>query len=321
MKKFLSTAAIALVMSSGAYAASHVGVMPNFEFDSATNIYASELIGSRIYATENETGDEIVDVDEGWDDIGEVNDVILSRDGSVNAVIVGIGGFLGIGEKDVTISMEQLKFVADEDDEGEYFLVVNASRQMLEEAEMFERADMGTDMDADVDMDADADADAEMADMETEVDANAESDVVANTDADTEVVAQDVDVLKTDEMAEDHNDNMNTMEREMLMRPDVTVDGYVAAELEEMTSENLTGARVYGVNDEDVGEVSELILNDQGQVELVVLDIGGFLGLGEHQVAVTFDELNIQRADAGGDFRVYIDATEDSLEAQPEYDG
>ncbi|MGY3438059.1 MULTISPECIES: PRC-barrel domain-containing protein [unclassified Marinovum] len=315
MKKFLSTAAIALVMSSGAYAASHVGVMPNFEFDSATNIYASELIGSRIYATENETGDEVVDIDDGWDDIGEVNEVILSRDGKVNAVIVGIGGFLGIGEKDVTISMDQLKFVADEDDEGEYFLVVNASRQMLEDAEIFERNNM--------------DMDADKAEMETEVEV--ESDVVAKTDATTETVAQDVDVVKTDDMAKDkmaddkmakdHDANMGNMEREMLMRPDVTRDGFVAAELEEMTSENLTGARVYGVNDEDVGEVSELILSDDGKVERVILDIGGFLGLGEHQVAVTFDELNIQRADGGGDFRVYIDATEDSLEAQPEYEG
>ena len=57
---------------------------------------------------------------------------------------------------------------------------------------------------------------------------------------------------------------------------------------------------------------------DGQSIERVVLDIGGFLGLGEHQVAVTLDELQIMR-DPDGLNRAYIDATQAELEAQPEY--
>ncbi|PKR90258.1 hypothetical protein CXZ10_02390 [Pleomorphomonas diazotrophica] len=41
--------------------------------------------------------------------IGEINDVLVSQDGSINAVIIGVGGFLGIGEKDVAVNMSALQ--------------------------------------------------------------------------------------------------------------------------------------------------------------------------------------------------------------------
>ena len=106
----------------------------------------------------------------------------------------------------------------------------------------------------------------------------------------------------------------------MLARPDVTREGYNEAIVTELTASDLEGARVYGVNDEDVGEINRLILDDQGKITEVILDIGGFLGMGEHRIAVTMDELNIQRNN-DGDFRVYIDATQANLEKQPAYNG
>lgn len=45
----------------------------------------------------------------GGDSIGEISDVLVSQDGSVNAVIVGVGGFLGINEKDVAVDMTALQ--------------------------------------------------------------------------------------------------------------------------------------------------------------------------------------------------------------------
>lgn len=44
-------------------------------------------------------------------DIGSVSDILLDRDGQIQAVIVGVGGFLGIGEKSVAIANDQLEFV------------------------------------------------------------------------------------------------------------------------------------------------------------------------------------------------------------------
>lgn len=57
----------------------------------------------------------------------------------------------------------------------------------------------------------------------------------------------------------------------------------------------LTGARVYGSGDEDVGEIGELLLTDDGKLDRAVIDVGGFIGIGEKPVAVNLDELTIMQ--------------------------
>ena len=52
-----------------------------------------------------------------WDDIGEINDIVLSPTGDVQGVLVDIGGFLGIGARTVALDMGQLHFLRDETDE------------------------------------------------------------------------------------------------------------------------------------------------------------------------------------------------------------
>lgn len=64
--------------------------------------------------------------------IGDVNDILLDKDGKVQAVIVGVGGFIGVGEKDVAVPFTALK-VADKN--GNRYLVMNASKEALESAQ------------------------------------------------------------------------------------------------------------------------------------------------------------------------------------------
>ena len=59
-------------------------------------------------------------------------------------------------------------------------------------------------------------------------------------------------------------------------------------------------------NDEDVGEINRLVMNDSGKIERVVLDVGGFLGMGERQIAVTLDELNIVRTGDSDEFLIDV---------------
>ena len=119
----------------------------NAEYYTATeknDFEASELIGSRIYATEAavDANAAIDKAGKDWDDIGEVNNLIVSRDGTVNAVVVGVGGFLGIGEKNVALKMGQLKFLKKAgDDADDYFIVVNSSKERLEKAPEYKKAD------------------------------------------------------------------------------------------------------------------------------------------------------------------------------------
>ena len=59
---------------------------------------ASKLIGLKVYNEANEN-------------LGDINELIVDKDGKINAVIVGVGGFLGMGEHDIAVSMDKLKFI------------------------------------------------------------------------------------------------------------------------------------------------------------------------------------------------------------------
>jgi sporulation protein YlmC with PRC-barrel domain len=63
--------------------------------------------------------------------IGDVNDILLDKDGRVSTVIIGVGGFLGVGEKDVAVPFTALK-VAEK--AGDRYLVINATKEALEKA-------------------------------------------------------------------------------------------------------------------------------------------------------------------------------------------
>jgi hypothetical protein len=64
--------------------------------------------------------------------IGDINDVLIGSDGKIAAVIVGVGGFLGMGEKNVALPFDQLVFAKDADDD----LIVNttATKESLQAA-------------------------------------------------------------------------------------------------------------------------------------------------------------------------------------------
>ena len=63
--------------------------------------------------------------------IGDVNDILLDKDGRVSTVIIGVGGFLGVGEKDVAVPFTALK-VAEK--AGDRYLVINATKEALVKA-------------------------------------------------------------------------------------------------------------------------------------------------------------------------------------------
>ncbi len=109
-----------------------------------TDFEASDLIGSRIYATDAavNTEEAVNKPADNWDDIGEVNNLIVSREGTVKAVVVGVGGFLGIGEKNVALRMSELRFLKKAgDDADDYFVVIKSNKAQLENAPEFKTAD------------------------------------------------------------------------------------------------------------------------------------------------------------------------------------
>ena len=301
MKRILATTALVMIMASGAYAANErIGSYQT----QVTDIKASEFIGQRIYAVDTMPATDMVaaGAEKDWDDIGEINEVILGRDGQVKAVVLGIGGFLGMGEKNVAVPMTDVKFVKEGDNATDYFLVVNANKESL------------TNLPAYVSAEEKVDAAANTA-ANTTVDPNTTANTTADTNTATDTAANSV--------ATDSNTTSSTTTDTgtMLVRPDIQREGYVAADAAELTAEKLTGAEVYGPKDENVGEINRIVLTPDGKVDKVVLDIGGFLGMGAREVAVSMDQLNIVRNSNGDDVRIYIDSNQGALKALPEYKG
>ena len=53
----------------------------------------------------------------------------------------------------------------------------------------------------------------------------------------------------------------------------------------------LIGLNVYNNANEKLGDINELLVDSRGDIQSVVIGVGGFLGMGEHDVAVKFDQL------------------------------
>ena len=109
-------------MQSGSAPMSTDLIVPADLFTNAKVMSASDYIGKAVY---DSTGANI----------GEVNDLILSENGQINAVILGVGGFLGMGEKNVAVSIPSVQMVQDG---NAMRLVVEATKQQLEAAPSYD---------------------------------------------------------------------------------------------------------------------------------------------------------------------------------------
>jgi sporulation protein YlmC with PRC-barrel domain len=63
--------------------------------------------------------------------IGEVSDVLVGKEGKVEAFIISVGGFLGIGQKDVAVPFSAIHAA---EKNGTWYLTMNASKDSLKQA-------------------------------------------------------------------------------------------------------------------------------------------------------------------------------------------
>src|SRR5438552_1906188 len=67
--------------------------------------------------------------------VGDINDVLFDKSGQISAVVIGVGGFLGIGEKNVAIPFASLSITADPN--GKRVVSVPLSKDRLQAAPEF----------------------------------------------------------------------------------------------------------------------------------------------------------------------------------------
>ena len=76
----------------------------------------------------------------------------------------------------------------------------------------------------------------------------------------------------------------------------------------------IVGKDVYGADNRNMGEVEDVVMGANGQVESVLVDVGGFLGLGARRVAIPISQIQLGQGD-----RLTTTMTEAQAKKQPEY--
>jgi len=74
-------------------------------------------------------------------------------------------------------------------------------------------------------------------------------------------------------------------------KPEVSSAGVTQSYKGQWRAYKMIGLDVYNQNNEKLGDISELLTDQTGKIQTAVLGVGGFLGVGERMVAVSFDQL------------------------------
>ena len=88
---------------------------------------------------------------------------------------------------------------------------------------------------------------------------------------------------------------------------------------DEMFTSKLKGLNVYNQNNESIGEISDIAITKDNQVQALILSVGGFLGMGEHYVAVAPSSVQVMYDQASKKWKATMNTTKEALKAAPEF--
>ncbi|WP_208541524.1 MULTISPECIES: PRC-barrel domain-containing protein [Bartonella] len=94
------------------------------------------------------------------------------------------------------------------------------------------------------------------------------------------------------------------------------VAGYVTPSTANFVASNFIGVDVCDIEDEEIGEVKDIILR-QNNIDGIVISVGGFLGMGEHYVIVSPEQVRMKADD--GKWKLMVNVTKNALKEMPEF--
>ena len=200
------------------------------------------------------------------DKIGEIESVLIGRDGKVQAVIVGVGGFLGMGEHHVALDWNELQIL----DNGQR-VVSNMTKDQLKAMPEFRYASRDTGRDR-------ADRTDRMAARDTAAPA-----VGAQVRADTRAATTDT---RTTATATDRPATTAAVSTTATAKP-----------LGQMRADELIGKDVVNARGDKVGDIEDIVI-DNNKAVMAIVSVGGFLGMGDKDVAIPFDQLRMNDRNA-----------------------
>ncbi|SCB10727.1 PRC-barrel domain-containing protein [Rhizobium lusitanum] len=88
---------------------------------------------------------------------------------------------------------------------------------------------------------------------------------------------------------------------------------------DQISAKTYMGQSVYNGKNESIGSINDLILQKQGGVVAAIVGVGGFLGMGQKNVAVPFDKISATQNAQDGTIKLTTTETAESLKAAPEF--
>ncbi|MFD2647243.1 PRC-barrel domain-containing protein [Devosia albogilva] len=236
------------------------------------DVLVTQLLGQTVWTAVGDEGEEV----------GTINDMVVTSGVGLSAVVISVGGVLGVGAKDVAVAFDQLTWAERED--GSRRWVLATTPDALVDAPAFIWGD---------------------------------SEAVTGEPA-LSPEEEEAQLEEGDPNAASVDPELTTDQPEARATPGDR-EGLTAINATEFQPEQLRGIGVYGINDELIGSIGDVVLNPDGSVDAVIVDVGGFLGLGAKPVAVGSDNLTISE-DIAGQRYLFISTTREQLEAQPAFD-
>jgi hypothetical protein len=81
----------------------------------------------------------------------------------------------------------------------------------------------------------------------------------------------------------------------------------------------IIGGSVYSPSDESVGDVNDLVIKPTGEIEAIVVGVGGFIGIGEKNVAIALDRFTMEPTEDFASTKLVLNATKEELQAAPAF--
>lgn len=94
---------------------------------------------------------------------------------------------------------------------------------------------------------------------------------------------------------------------------------YVNVPANDELSSKLVGLDIYNKDNKDIGTIKDIALDPNGRTTAYVVSVGGFLGMGDHYVAVNPAAVNVTYNKSDNKWHASMNATADQLKAAPEF--
>jgi sporulation protein YlmC with PRC-barrel domain len=97
------------------------------------------------------------------------------------------------------------------------------------------------------------------------------------------------------------------------------VSEFVSISGSDELSSNVVGLDVYNNENKNIGQIKDIAIDPQGRTQAFIISVGGFLGIGDHYVAVDPSDVKISFSDSDKKWHATMNATAGQLKGAPEF--